>query len=198
MENLNLLEIMKNLNLLEILKNTPKNIELYCSLIKCEEGNNTNVKLLYVNTFSKCITIGYSDSKILDINTDGSLRGYEGGECVLFPSKDNRDWNKFRIEKSVDDIIDNYILRKGIYNDDNPKLQAIIKMLAVADYLNGKWKLDWENSNQDKWHLNECGGAVITAYNSYDKTSFCYFKDSETAQKAMEMLGEEVIKTALS
>lgn len=81
---------MENLNLIEILKNVPKGTKLYSPILgECEldeiskENELINVK---ANT-------GY-----YTFYKKGSYYRYFG-ECLLFPSKENRDWSTFKIEK---------------------------------------------------------------------------------------------------
>ncbi len=77
------------INIAEILKNCPAGTKLYspaigeCTLNKVLKDNN----IIHVNMNSDA-----SDSYF---NEYGQL--YFGiGECLLFPSKDNRDWNAFK------------------------------------------------------------------------------------------------------
>lgn len=79
------------------------------------------------------------------------------------------------------------------------KLLAINKLLNVAKYLNGDWKPDWSNIKESKYYI------YITAYSSIEVASCCHnnsyvvvFKSKELAQQAIEILGEETIKLALS
>jgi hypothetical protein len=76
------------------------------------------------------------------------------------------------------------------------KLSAIFNMILVADYLNG----DWDAEKSEKWfelfYHNEDKKIEINSL-IFAKTSFVRFKDKETAELALEILGEETIKTAL-
>ena len=73
----------ENLNLIEILKNCPKGTKLYNTI----HGN--------------IIFQGINQDSIYPIETSGGNYYADGkyfrnkGECVLFPSKDQRDWSKF-------------------------------------------------------------------------------------------------------
>lgn len=82
----------EELNLVEILKNVPKGTEFYCSVVG-------DCKFLYISENKDYpISISYSqgkDSMVLDEYG----KEYKGkGECLLFPSKDQRDWNKFKVD----------------------------------------------------------------------------------------------------
>ena len=81
---------MENLNLIEILKNVPIGTKLYSPL------------------FGECELETVKDGKIA-VRTDNAAGYYifyeygnffkKFGECLLFPSKENRDWSTFKIEK---------------------------------------------------------------------------------------------------
>lgn len=78
------------------------------------------------------------------------------------------------------------------------KLLAINQLMNVAKYLNGNWVPNW-NSYERKYRfrIRETGELQIT-YNDSFIESFAYFKSEELAQQAIEILGEETIKLALS
>ena len=81
----------ENLNLVEILKDCPKGTKLYSTVfgeVELEKiSNDENDKYP--------IFIRLHDNTIDDVAKDGRYIGIYDGECVLFPSKDQRDWSKF-------------------------------------------------------------------------------------------------------
>lgn len=87
----------ENLNLVEILKDCPKGTTLYSPIageVKLERVR-TNTDEVYP------IVVYYGnygiDDRTISFMRDG--RYYElaqNGECLLFPSKDQRDWSKFK------------------------------------------------------------------------------------------------------
>lgn len=83
---------METLDLIKILKNVPEGTRLYSPLF----GNVTLVKVSDVKN-DRSIKVK------TDYNTHHYFRStgqvYVKGECLLFPSKDNRDWNNFNKEK---------------------------------------------------------------------------------------------------
>lgn len=83
----------ENLNLVEILKDCPKGTKLYSTVfgevefdyIENDSSNPINVKSSYGIRYN--FTIG------------GELYFIYNGECTLFPSKEQRDWSKFKQKK---------------------------------------------------------------------------------------------------
>ena len=79
----------KKLNLVEILKDCPKGTKLYSTVFgEVEfEGINDIIGPIIVTTETgnaECFT------------ADGKMYTYYSGDCLLFPSKDQRDWSKFK------------------------------------------------------------------------------------------------------
>lgn len=85
----------ENLNLVEILKDCHKGTKLYSTTYG-------DVELIRVNQNDDVyypIEIKLSDDSINSVTTDGRLCEYYNGECILFPSKEQRDWSKFKTKK---------------------------------------------------------------------------------------------------
>ena len=78
----------ENIDLTKILKNCPKGWKLY-SLIYGE------VQFGYIDHGDFPITVELSDSSEVDFTKDGRFDHSYDGECVLLPSKNQRDWSKF-------------------------------------------------------------------------------------------------------
>lgn len=79
------------LDLVEILKNCPKGTKLY-SIIHGEVilDRVDDIDIYYP------IVVKYNNSQI-EFTRDGKYYIEYDGECVLFPSKDQRDWSKFKV-----------------------------------------------------------------------------------------------------
>ena len=111
----------ENLNLVEILKDCPKGTKLYTTTYG-------DVELIRVNQNDDVdypIEIKLSDDSINSVTTDGRLCEYYNGECVLFPSKEQRDWSKFKIKKPKFD----------------PKTLQTFDKVLVRDINSSKWKI---------------------------------------------------------
>lgn len=78
------------------------------------------------------------------------------------------------------------------------KLLAINRLMNVVKYLNGNWQPDWNDSNEFKYYFNITSGKVLIPRTVVNHYSIVYFKFEELAKRAIEILGEETIKLALS
>lgn len=82
----------ENLNLVEILKDCPKGTKLYSTIFgEVEFGFIGDISIypivLMVNGGNEYLT------------SEGKLFNQFDGECVLFPSREERDWSKFKPKK---------------------------------------------------------------------------------------------------
>ena len=83
----------ENLDLTKILKDCPKGTKLWHTVYGEVEfnniSNNVEADKPYLVFFTK------RGNTIGSVTTDGRMSERYDGECVLFPSKDQRDWSKF-------------------------------------------------------------------------------------------------------
>lgn len=94
-----------------------------------------------------------------------------------------------------DVVIPTYISASSFEHDD--KIRAINRLLFVAKYLNEGWVPDFKDVFQRK-HTFIINNDKLEISEVYDTNiSIVYFKSRELAQKAIEILGED-IKQALS
>ena len=79
----------KNIDLTKILKYCPEGTKLYSTIFgevefkKIEEESNYPIVCVAI-TGNNC-----------DVTADGRYYDVLSGECILFPSRDQRDWSKF-------------------------------------------------------------------------------------------------------
>lgn len=85
----------ENLNLVEILKDCPKGTKLYSPIF----GDVEFVRVCQNNYVDFPVVIKLSDNTINSVTTDGRWYKYYNGECILFPSREQRDWSKFKPKK---------------------------------------------------------------------------------------------------
>lgn len=82
----------ENLNLIEILKDCPKGIKLYSTIFG-------EVKLYKVDKHNNKICVEDKKCGLSFTTSDGKFSGEFDGECTLFPSREERDWSKFKVKK---------------------------------------------------------------------------------------------------
>lgn len=85
----------EKINIVEILKDKPQGTKLYssaCGKCKLEEVDDKSFKISFYNS-----KFGFMNGGEGYLDKNGKL--YDDGECVVFPSKEMRDWRKFSWKK---------------------------------------------------------------------------------------------------
>lgn len=119
-----------------------------------------------------------------------------------------------RFERMLDKLYDEGIKDKELYKEAKEyvldpnictskkqaeKLIAINKLMNVAKYLNGDWCPNWNEGNPKYFiSIDHYKNIIAVDCNIDYAYNTIYFKSKELAQQAIEILGEETIKTALS
>lgn len=83
------------INIVEILKDKPQGTKLYssaCGECNLEEVEDKSFKISFYNS-----KFGFMNGGEGYLDKNGKL--YDDGECVVFPSKEMRDWSKFAWKK---------------------------------------------------------------------------------------------------
>ena len=78
------------------------------------------------------------------------------------------------------------------------QLLAINKLMNVAKYLNGDWKINWRSKQEKYYIVYDYWKYVltVTCSNCFQST-LVYFESPSLAKQAIEILGEEEVKKAL-
>lgn len=133
----------ENINLVEILKDCPKLTKLYSTIFG-------EVEFIECDNLYQIIVI--KETKYYCFTSEGVFifKGikYNTGECTLFPSKDQRDWSKFKVKKPKFD----------------PKTLQPFDKVLVRDKGLVRWRCTFYS------HLiedNETEYKYVTAYNVY-------------------------------
>ena len=114
----------ENLNLVEILKDCPKGTKLYSTAF----GDVYFYGISNNEEYPIGIAVaGNSDYRTL--TCDGKLWRDYGGECILFPSKEQRDWSKFTAPWYKKDRFD-------------PKTLKPFDKVLVRDFAGTEWSCD--------------------------------------------------------
>lgn len=152
------------LNIVEILKDKPQGTKLYSSACgKCElkQVDDNSFKIFFYNS-----KFGFMNGGEGHLDKFGKL--YDDGECVIFPSKEMRDWSKFAWKKG--DVL--------VSNDGGE--EVIFDKWYDDTYTSfyGNHYLNSENENNikyDKYVL-----CIIDKYSLEDKdASQCYINTIE-------------------
>lgn len=86
---------MEKLNIAELLKDCPKGTKLYTPLLgECELKGIIQSEIFVEQ-----------GKRVLGFNKYGNYWDVEDSECILFPSKDNRDWSTFQRPFKDGDIV---------------------------------------------------------------------------------------------
>ena len=108
----------ENLNLVEILKDCPAGTKLYSPVFG-------EVEFESINDIIGPIVVTTNTGNAECFTADGKMYTYYNGECLLFPSKEQRDWSKFKPSKPK----------------FNPNTLKPFDKVLVRDINSEKWKI---------------------------------------------------------
>lgn len=135
------------MNIAEILGGCPEGTKLFspmCGEVSFKEVKNEGT--IVVTTSSGLTLCFYEDGRYFD---------YPDADCILFPSKDNRDWSTFKVEKPKFD----------------PKTLQPFDRVLVRATVNNKWKVGLFSHLSDNGEFS-CVGSyyyVCIPYNEETK-----------------------------
>lgn len=114
----------KNIDLTKILKNCPEGTEFW-------SDNVGKVQFLHVNEcFDQPILVRRADGFIISYTKEGWQNISFPGSCLLWPSKDCRDWSKFTASWYKKEKFD-------------PKTLKVFDKVLVRDGVGYKWNADF-------------------------------------------------------
>ena len=141
------------MSLVEILKNCPKGMKLYSPIYG-------EVEFAEVTVLTESIGCGINGNTVY-FHSDGSY--YKGGECMLFPSKEQRDWDKFMIPFKDGDVIirtecnpgfkqSNIAIFKGYNNNTHNKMNIHCQVNGANEFKTGMCvdHKDWRLANSEE------------------------------------------------
>jgi len=169
----------ENLDLTKILKDCPKGTKLYSPIF-----GNVTLDDIIENCDDYPIMVNTDTDDGYDSFTkDGKLYDTYDGECMLFPSKDNRDWSTFKVPsklpKTWEEFCENnpvtkneyYISENSCFHKPFPDIRACVdknllpnkeiaeamlalcQLIQLRDCYNKGWKPDYTN-NHNKYVIN--------------------------------------------
>lgn len=138
----------ENINLVEILKDAPKGTKLWSPL--CGECILDDIDTSMTSVAPICVEVKgnekYLDSMLFFAANGHYFTRFDDGECLLFPSKDNRDWSTF----------------KASWNHKH--FEPFQKVLVASDYDNGTveggkiWNADLYGHYDSERKIHFCVG----------------------------------------
>lgn len=128
----------KELNLCEILKDCPTGTKLWSPVW----GNMTLIQINDVSIYP--IVLSADGFNNVSLHSDGRMYGVKESECILFPSKDNRDWSKFKPKKERFDPKTLKPFDKVLARDENNTNWIASLFSSIEEFglacINGFWK----------------------------------------------------------
>lgn len=178
----------ENINLTEILKNCPKGTKLYSTVFGEVSIISTNAK------FSYPIVVRINNNLQENFTAEGKLLiDCKDAECVLFPSKDQRDWSKFTApwyknkQKSANKIGPRfnvgdwiiYIKSKYIYKVEKKEnyeytLRHILGGSLCLPFSNEKLIREWNIQDAKDGDILVCNEEILI-FKSYSVLSKCIY-----------------------
>ena len=154
----------EKINIVEILKDKPQGTKLYssaCGKCKLEEVDDKSFKISFYNS-----KFGFMNGGEGYLDKNGKL--YDDGECVVFPSKEMRDWSKFAWKKG--DILlskdnDVYIIFEKFEDDAYTRFK-------------GKYYL-WKKFDEEDYSKEE--SQMLTSL--FEKVNDCLLYTSDAADE---------------
>ncbi len=115
----------QKLNIAEILKDKPVELKLYSSTFGYIKFNGVHKDKVYFYS---------EDTNTHSVKSNGKM--YDSGECIIFPSKEMRDWSKFAWKRG--DVLTNSSGFKVFFdkwvNENYTKFLGKIKVLGDSHY----------------------------------------------------------------
>lgn len=136
------------INIVEILKDKPRGTKLYssaCGKCKLEEVDDKSFKISFYNS-----KFGFMNGGEGYLDKNGKL--YDDGECVVFPSKEMRNWSKFAWKKG--DVL--------VTEDGSTKV--IFECFEDDTYLTFKGKYCLQKTNIDETFIVDTNGNLTECF----------------------------------
>ena len=150
----------ENIDLTKILKDCPKGTKLYSSTFG-------QVEFQYIKSDSMYpIVIKLENGVIESIASDGKIFNDYNGECILFPSKDQRDWSKFTAPWYKKEKFD----PKTLKTFDRVLIKSDDDITWVANLF----------SHAIKFHDKVTGNDYLESVTAYCTSSYCIPYNEET------------------
>lgn len=111
------------MNIVEIIKKAPEDHVYWCTLI-----GECKVRIATLTTSYPIIAIANSGSEYEITKSGRYFYAYPDAECVLFPSRDNRDWAAF--ERELDGKPEE---KKPLFHSESESFYGSVEMVSIPD-----------------------------------------------------------------
>lgn len=130
------------INVAEKLKDCPKGTKLYSPLFGEVEFVRIEIGNPGFSIVVKVLDNGIPYSNV-SFTAEGKWHNIEQSECLLFPSKDNRNWNKFNLPVNTFKPFDRVLVRYDINDKWIPSIFGFYEDEVDTDFpyvcLNGRY-----------------------------------------------------------
>lgn len=176
------------MNIAEILKDAPKGTKLYSPIFGEVILNYVNEELIKVLTKNNIPWSFTSEGKLFS-----TCSIIKDAECLLFPSKTQRDWNKFKIEPQFPTTIDESrkLLDLNVGNKDwykEYKIGVLRKLLIARDAwwkVDNDWEPDCNYNTQDKHYITYYEGRIYCG-SCYSFNRILVFRTADIRDKFLD------------
>ena len=138
------------INITTILKNKPKGTKLYssaCGKCKLEEVDDKSFKISFYNS-----KFGFMNGGEGYLDKNGKL--YDDGECVVFPSKEMRDWSKFAWKKG-DVLVSKHGTKEVIFDGFDDDYYVTFKGKHALETIEGESEYKGESDDGYNYFYTE-------------------------------------------
>ncbi len=177
----------ENINIAEILKDKPVGLKLYSPTFGCIRFNGVYKDKVYFYS---------EDTNAHSVNQYGKM--YDGGECIIFPSKEMRDWSKFAWKKGDVLIRTNSEYCIGIFDewtsDDYSTFSAKYINLGLSDNFSCSYTCkteEWKKTENSKNYISEIERVMNGKLNlqTLEIQTQPEFKDGDIVLVESDMIG---------
>ena len=174
----------ENLNLVEILKDCPRGTKLYYTVYGEVEFDHINVSSKYPIVLRLKGIEGYES-----LTSEGKYDIEYDGECLLFPSKDQRDWSKFNPKK--EGFITPCEFKDGDIVATNSGLQVFILQIPKSD-LQGNCHVGYDFETNEFFFSRERFDRLSTEeekqklFEAIKKSGYKWNADTKSLEKFVE------------
>lgn len=182
------------MNIAERLKGYPRGTKLYSPIL----GEVTFVKVNQTNTYP-IVTKAANGGDAVFTSDGRYFADYVDAECMLFPSKENRDWNTFKVnnpqfpttfEECCKLLNDSSIEENEVYGYRENELYELQMLLICRDAwwkVDSYWRPDWTETGDTWKYVITNRGDILFATEECVLARILSFRTEEIRDKFLEI-----------